>query len=419
MYNRPSTKMRRFFDAKYSIINARMTEQKQTIIRLPKGFLIGAASSSHQVEGNNIHNDWWHQEQLGRVPKSGLATDHWNRFEEDFDIAKQIGLNAMRISIEWSRIEPTEGKFDVAAIAHYKRVLESLRKHGLTRMVTLFHFTLPQWVAEKDGFANSSNIQYFVRYAKLIAEELGEEIELWNTINEPEVFTYMSSLAGKWPPFAKNPLRGFKQFRNLAKAHKLAYHAIKKVLPNAQISIAKNNVYNEAYRKNNALDKMAVWFQDWSGNYWFLNMIKNEMDFIGLNYYFYHSLGVGLNGIKQKNLTGPKSDMGWRTYPKGIYHLIMELHKRYGKPVYITENGIANARDDMRQDFIRQHLEWCNKAITDGADVKGYFYWSLTDNYEWSDGYDPKFGLVEINYETQKRTIRPSAEIFKQIKSSS
>jgi beta-glucosidase len=404
-----------FFIKKYSIINVSMSDQKQTQIKLPKGFLIGAASSAHQVEGNNIHNDWWHQEELGKVPKSGLATDHWNRYEEDFDIAKQIGLNAMRISIEWSRIEPSEGQFDVAAIAHYKQVLNSLKKRNLTPMVTLFHFTLPQWMAEKDGFANSHNIQYFVRYAQLIAEELGAEIELWNTINEPEVFTYMSSLAGIWPPFAKKPLRAFKQFRNLAKAHKLAYHAIKKILPNAQISIAKNNVYNEAYRKNNILDKAAVWFQDWLGNYWFLNMIKNELDFIGLNYYFYHSLGVGFDGVKQRNLTGPKSDMGWRTFPEGIYHLIMELHKRYGKPIYITENGIANARDDMRQDFIRQHLKWCSKAIANGAEVKGYFYWSLTDNYEWIDGYDPKFGLVEINYETQKRTIRPSAEIFKHI----
>lgn len=392
-----------------------MIELKQTPITLPNNFLYGAASSSHQTEGNNIHNDWWHAEQLGQVPKSGLATDHYNRYEEDFDLAHSIGLNALRISLEWSRIEPEEGKFDVAAIVHYKRVLQSMKSKGLTRMVTLHHFTLPLWLADRGGFSSSGNIRYFVRYAELVAKELGDEIDLWNTINEPEVFTYMSSLAGKWPPFAKNPWRAFKQFRNLAKAHRLAYRVIKTVLPQAQISIAKNNVYNEPYRKNNFLDKLAVWFQDWSGNYWFLNMIKNEMDFVGLNYYFYHSLGVGLNGVKQKNLNGPKSDMGWRTFPEGIYHLIMELHTRYGKPVYITENGIANARDDMRQDFIRQHLEWCNKAVNDGADVKGYFYWSLTDNYEWSDGYDPKFGLIEVNYETQKRTVRSSADIFKQI----
>ncbi|HMQ02237.1 MAG TPA: family 1 glycosylhydrolase, partial [Candidatus Doudnabacteria bacterium] len=237
--------------------------------------------------------------------------------------------------------------------------------------------------------------------------------------NEPEVYTYMSSLRGLWPPFRKNPLRGLWLFFNLAAAHRAAYQAIKTVLPHAQISIAKNNVYNEPFRSDSWLDRLAVNFTDWYGNYLFLNLVKNQLDFIGLNYYFYHSLTLGFAGLQQKNLDGPKSDMGWRTFPEGIYHLIMELHRRYNKPIYITENGIANARDDMRQDFIREHLEWCDKAIEEGADVKGYFYWSLIDNYEWADGYDRKFGLIEINYETQERTIRPSAEIFKQIKKSS
>lgn len=392
-----------------------MTDLKPTPILLPKSFLLGAASSSHQVEGNNSHNDWWAFEQLGQLPKSGLATDHYHRFEEDFDLAKNIGLNAMRISIEWSRIEPQEGQFDVAAIAHYRRVLETMKAKGLTRMVTLFHFTLPQWFAKQGGFTSHKNVSYFVRYAKLIAKELGEEIDLWNTINEPEVLTYMGYIKGLWPPFSQSPLTALAHFTILAKAHRQAYSAIKSIQPEAKIGIAKNNVYNEAYRKDNFLDSLAVKINDWYGNYWFLNMIKDHLDFIGLNYYFYHSLSVGLDGIKQKNLEGPKSDMGWRTYPKGIYYLVMELHKRYNKPIYITENGIANARDDMRQDYIREHLEWISKANQDGADVRGYFYWTLTDTYEWHDGYDPKFGLVEVNFENQKRTIRPSADIFKQI----
>ncbi len=392
-----------------------MNTQKQTQIGLPEGFLIGAASSSHQVEGNNYHNDWWHEEQLGKIPKSGKGPDHYNLYKEDFALAREIGLNAMRISIEWSRIEPEQGRFDMQEVKHYREVLASMKAEGLARMVTLHHFTLPQWLAAKGGFTNSESIDAFARYAKFIAQQLGDEIELWNTINEPEVFTYMTSLRGLWPPFKRNPWRAFILFRNLAKAHKKAYQAIKSVLPSAQVSIAKNNVYNEAYRHDNFFDNLAVKLNDWYGNYWFLNKIRNELDFIGLNYYFYHSWSLGFSGMKQRNLEGPKSDMGWRTFPEGIYHLIMDLHNRYHKPIYITENGIANARDDMRQDFIREHLSWCSKAIHDGADVKGYFYWALTDNYEWSDGYDPKFGLIEINYETLKRTVRPSAEIIKQL----
>lgn len=392
-----------------------MANLKQTPISLPKNFLIGAAASSHQVEGNNTNNDWWYFEQQGRVPKAGMACDFWNRYAEDFALAKQIGLNAMRISIEWSRIEPQEGQFDTAAIAHYKSILQSMKVHGLTRMVTLHHFTLPIWFAKRGGFTKRRNVKYFVRYAELIAKELGSEIDLWNTINEPEVFTFMSSLAGKWPPFAKNPLRALRLFSTLATAHKKAYYAIKAIRPQAQISIAKNNVYNEPFRADNLPDKLATKFTDWYGNYWFLNRIKNELDFIGLNYYFYHSLTLNLKGIQQKNLDGPKSDMGWRTYPEGLYYLLKELHRRYHKPIYITENGIANARDDMRQDFIRQHLQSISRAVQEGADVRGYFYWSLTDNYEWSDGYDPKFGLIEINLDTQERKVRPSADIIKQL----
>ncbi len=404
--------------SKYSTIRVEMNiDQKQKPFKLPTNFLLGAASSAHQVEGNNTNSDWWHEERLGKLPKSGDAADHYNRFDEDFSLAKSIGLEAMRISIEWARIEPQPNKWDTDAIEHYRKVLQTMKKQGLTRMVTLHHFTLPQWAAERGGFTNKDNVAAFIRYAQYIAEQLGTEIDLWNTINEPEVFTYMSSIRGFWPPFSKSLSRAFFLFRGLAAAHKGAYHAIRAVIPEAQISIAKNNVYNEPFR-NNFLDKTAVALNNWFGNYWFLNKIKNEIDFIGLNYYFYHSLTVTLRGgIVQKNLDGPKSDMGWRTFPEGIYHLLMDLSKKYNKPLYITENGIANARDDMRQDFIREHLYWTNRAIEDGADVRGYFYWSLTDTHEWHDGFGPKFGLIEVNFETQKRTVRPSADVFKQLRS--
>lgn len=392
-----------------------MPEQKQKTFQLPPSFLYGAASSSHQVEGNNTNNDWWREEQLGKLPKSGRATDHYNRFAEDFGLAKQIGLNAMRISLEWSRIEPQFGHWDKKEIEHYRQVLQEMKAQGLTRMVTLHHFTLPQWLAQKGGFGNRESVHAFARYAKFVAEQLGDEVDLWNTINEPEVYTYMSSLRGMWPPFSRNPLRAFTVFSNMAKAHNLAYKLIKSVRPSAQIGMAKNNVYYEAFKPNSWLDQTAVRLSHWFSNHWFLNKIKDNLDFIGLNYYFYHSITVSWRGIVQKNLAGPKSDMGWRTFPEGIYHLLTDLAHTYRKPLYITENGIANARDDMRKDFIREHLFWTSKAIEHNADVRGYFYWSLTDTHEWQDGFDPKFGLIEVDFGTLKRTIRPSADIFKEL----
>ncbi len=389
----------------------------ETKHNLPANFLLGAASSSHQVEGNNIHNDWWFWEQKGKLPASRVATDHFNRYKEDFVLAKQIGLNAMRISIEWSRIEPVEGKFDSAAVEHYRKVLQNMEALGLTRMVTLFHFTLPLWFANKGGFEKKKNISLFVRYAQFVVHELQNEVNLWATINEPEVYSGNSYRVGVWPPFVKNIFTSGRVFSNLAKAHIAAYEAIKKTTPKAVVGLAKNNVYYEPSRSRHPLDRVATYITHWFGNRWWLNKLNNKFDFLGLNYYFYHSLKFNLlKGVIHVDKTAPKSDMGWRTWPEGIYHLTTDLWSTYNKPIYITENGIANARDDMRQDFIEQHLLWVEKAIHEGADVRGYFYWSLTDTYEWQDGYNPKFGLIEVNFESQVRTVRPSSEIFKKIR---
>lgn len=395
-------------------------------ITLPANFLLGAATSAHQVEGDNINSDWWYWEKQGKLPESGLAADHYHKFDNDFGLAQQIGLNAFRISIEWARIEPSENRFETREVEHYLKVLQSLKEHNLTRMVTLWHFTLPMWAAEKGGFENPEVVEAFARFAWFIAQNLGEEIDLWCTLNEPELYAGLSYSKGIWPPFKQINILAFMVMRNLVQAHKRAYLAIKQVRPQAIVGIAKNAVYYEAYRPKNILDQIVKFFSNAFGNHYFLNRIRKELDFVGVNYYFYNSmmfswptkiLEMNFNFLKNRPTDPPeiqRSDMGWRTFPEGIFHVLKDL-KRYGKPIYITENGIANARDDMRQDYIRQHLEWTAKAIAAGVDVRGYFYWSLIDNYEWADGYRPLFGLVEVNRETLARTIRPSAEIFKEV----
>jgi beta-glucosidase len=216
----------------------------------------------------------------------------------------------------------------------------------------------------------------------------------------------------------------FRVMEHLIKAHKSAYKAIKEVLPEAKIGIAKNNVYYEPFRQGNYMDRILTWGANRIGNHYILEKISKQTDFIGINYYFYNRLRFDFKtGFEEMNKNfskqqgtpeEPRSDMGWRTYPEGLYYLLKDL-KRYHKPVYITENGIANATDDMRARFIREHLYWARKAMDFGTDVRGYFYWSLTDTYEWHDGFNPKFGLVEVDFETQERRIRDSATVFKEI----
>src|SRR3989338_2848074 len=389
---------------------------RETKIELPKGFLLGAASSAHQVEGRNTNSDWWEYEQMGRLPKSGLAADHYHRFAEDFQLACDIGLNAMRISLEWSRIEPEEGKWSIAEIEHYKKVLRKLKELNLTRMVTLHHFTLPKWLADGGGFETKRGVQAFARFAWFVAQNLGSEIDLWITLNEPELYSILAYQRGVFPPFRRKILTPFRVMRNLIQAHKAAFRAIKSVLPHSKISIAKNCVWFEPYRDRNFYDRGITWLANRMGNHYFLEKIRKQTDFIGLNYYFSRSIKFDArNGYRVMNSEAlPKSDMGWQTYPQGIYYLLRQ-YKKYQKPIYITENGIANAADDMRSDFIKQHLHWVRKAVDFGIDVRGYFYWSLTDTYEWEAGFGPKFGLVEVDFETQARRVRDSTKVFKEI----
>lgn len=402
------------------------SSKPETKIDFPAGFLLGAASSAHQVEGNNIHSDWWRAEQAGRVPKSGEATDHYNRYDEDFRIAQDIGLNAMRISIEWARIEPTEGLWNASAVEHYKKVLKAMKDHGLTRMVTLWHWTLPQWMADKGGFASKEGVEAFARFTWFVAQNLGRDIDLWITLNEPEVYCQQAYSAGNFPPFVKSKFIYWRVLMNLIAAHNKSYDSIKAAYPQAKVGIAKNSSYYGPDRKNNVLDRMMVFFSDRIGNHYFLQKIIRRLDFIGLNHYFYNRIKFDIRHIyREMNnnfSTGQlslddqlnRSDMGWVLYPEGIYHLILGL-KKYNLPIFITENGLADGADSRRPKFLRETLGWISKAIQAGADVKGYFHWSLTDNYEWTYGFGPRFGLIEIDYTTQKRTVRKSAEIIKGI----
>lgn len=405
-------------------------------LHFPKDFLWGAATSSHQVEGRQ-HNDWseWEKANAERLahesekdfrrnphwkkfkeeatdPKnyiSGLACDHYNRFQEDFDLAKDLGHNAHRFSIEWSRIEPEEGQFDEKEIAHYRTVLAALKERGLEPFVTLLHFTLPLWLSKKGGVLNKDFPSHFERYGEKMAQALGQHVRFWVTINEPDVSAGGAYMKGIWPPQRKNIFSFFKALRQQVSAHKKAYAGIKKIFPESQIGIAKHNIWFEAANNsffNRMLKKLAdVWWNDW-----FLKKIRGQQDFIGLNHYHHHKIDGGYN----KNENKIQTDFGWEFYPQSLAHAVMELTK-YRKPIYITENGLADADDTLRPRFIREALVSLHAAIKDGADVRGYLYWSLLDNFEWDKGFWPRFGLVAVDYATQTRTIRQSALAYAKI----
>lgn len=403
---------------------------KNKILKFPEGFLWGAATSAHQVEGGT-KNDWtaWEKKNANRLASeakskwahwqqqkfpemfdpqnyiSGRACDHYSRFEEDLDIAQSLGHNAHRFSIEWSRIEPQEGKFDEKEIEHYRKVLKAIRVRGMEPFVTLWHWTLPVWLSKKGGALNKEFPIYFEKYTQRIIEELRGEVHFWITLNEPTSVTGASYGNGVWPPQKKNPLLALKVFKNLSKAHVLAYQKIHEISKSAHVGFVNILNYIEPNDKKSVLDKLSVKIGNYFSNKKFFNLTVGYNDFLAFDYYFHHRIKFP---CFRKNENKELTDLGWEIYPEGIYHILKDL-KKYNLPIYLTENGIADVEDAKRKKFIKDHLCWIHKAIQENVDVHGYLYWSLLDNFEWDKGFWPRFGLVEVDYKTMERKVRPSA----------
>lgn len=381
----------------------------------PEGFLWGAATSAHQIEGNNDKSDWWHAEKEGRVPfESGMACDSYNRYEEDLDLALAMHHNAYRMSIEWSRIEPVEGEFSEEAIEHYRDVIRAIKERGMVPFITLHHFTNPQWFAELGGWSDKESPLYFKRYVEHVADRLGDEAVYWTTINEPLIVNSLGCLLGKFPPNKKSFLGFVRACHNMVKAHKLAYKAMK--TDGRMVGIVKNNNYFQPYQ-NAYLSRIVASFIRYVWNRWFLNSVKGHMDLIGLNHYNRNVVHVRFSDPRKwfnQNDNEEVTDFGWEIYPESIYHVLMEL-RDYDVPVYVTENGLADAKDEKRERYIKDYLSYVHKAIEDGADVRGYFHWSLLDNFEWAEGFNMRFGLVHVDFDTFERTPRESSRVYGKI----
>lgn len=410
-----------------------MTEENKNSSSLGfnKHFLWGASISAHQVEGGN-HNQWtvwelenakaraakaeyelgkygnWKQiEKDARDPKnyvSGKLADHFARYREDFDLVEQMNMNAFRFSVEWSRIEPEEGVWNAAAIRHYKDYVDDLNRRGIEPLVTLFHFTLPVWFAEKGGFEKRSNVKYFTRFARRIISELGNNVRLVVTINEPEIYAVESYHFGNWPPAIDSYIKCWKVMNNLALAHNKAAKAIHGLNRRYKVSISKNSKYY--YAGDDALlSRFSATFMQFIQDDYFIKKVIKNCDFLGVNYYFTSRIYGNRTHNPKHNL----NDLGWDLQPADIQQVLERLYKRYNLPIIITENGIADADDNKRQWWITKTIIGIQKAMKNGVKVEGYLHWSLMDNFEWAYGKWPRFGLAAVDYGTGVRKLRPSA----------
>lgn len=405
--------------------------------RFPPGFLWGGATSSHQVEGHNTNSDWWAWEQSGHVAEpSGAAADHYNKFRHDFDLAQQLGHTAQRFSLEWSRIETSEGVWSDAGLEHYSQVIAALHERGMEPVVTVFHYTLPQWLAEKGGLEHPEFERYFERFTARVAAEYGTRVRWWITFNEPVVQAFKGWILGQWPPGKMNDFAAaLRVMRTMLRSHVRAYHAIHAARPDAMVSVAKHALALSPCNPKSRLDRLSVRVREYLFNNLFLDALHTgalrvpglfwerlpqaqTLDFIGLNYYtrdFVKNTGFSLPGLlgdlctlEHHGSIGKRNELGWEIYPEGMAHFLM-TYQRYKKPILITENGLPTNRDDDRWTFLFLHLWQIARAINDGAPIVGYLHWSLLDNYEWADGFKARFGLIGVDYATRERTVRDSA----------
>ncbi|RMG99149.1 MAG: glycoside hydrolase family 1 protein [Chloroflexi bacterium] len=405
----------------------------------PPDFRWGTATSAHQVEGNNTNNDWWQWEQEGHIlegHRSGLACNWWENAEADLDLAAEMGTNAHRLSLEWSRIEPEPSVFDMAALDRYRQILQGMKERGIEPMVTLHHFTNPLWLTEKGDFNSEIVVSYFQRYAAKVADVLGDLVPLWVTINEPMVYVFLRYLEGVFPaPKQYGWGAAMEAVRNLLKCHAAAYHAIKEKQPQAQVGIAKNMAVFAPKGKGNRLARWWAGRVSWIFNdLWMACMtdgrfrwplgrhrlphLADTFDFVGINYYTRYYVNFPPVGGLVAEEWGPDavvSDGNYgEVYPEGLYQVIKRVLP-YQKPIYITENGLPDAVDRLRPSFLMTHLRQVWKAISFCFPIMGYYHWSLVDNFEWDRGWTQRFGLIEVNPDTQERRWRESGRLYKEI----
>ena len=404
-------------------------------------FLWGVAISEYQNSGSKtLRNCNWTDWEKKNSIYSGQSNNHFNNYQTHIAALEELGCNSFRFSLEWSLIEPEEGVFDQDVINRYRKEITVLKDKGITPMLTMHHFTEPLWFTEKGGFEKEENIQYFEEFAKRIYIEYKDEVKYWNIINEPAVAAMMPYFLGRWPPQEKNVQKGFEVMENLLKAHVSVYKICKEIDIEPQIGFVHSFLKFKPYSYYNPLEQGVVRLMTNNWNESVINyFLKGKLDlyspfqgsvsyedisaidsydFVGVNYYSTPILAFTPFGKEFFDATCYEgdimTDMPYHIEPEGFYDTLVEC-KRFKKPIYVTENGIADAKDDRREFFINQYIKAMIKAKDEGCDIRGYFYWTLFDNFEWSDGYEMKFGLFNMDKSTYTFSLKDGGRAYKSI----
>ena len=416
----------------------------QAKFNFPRGFLWGTATASHQVEGNNFNNNWWAWEQEpGRIihdHKSGMACDWWGgRWREDFDRAAEGGQNSHRFSIEWSRVQPAQERWDEDALDRYREMLRGLHERNMIPMVTLHHFTEPLWLTELGGWENELVIECFEKYTRKVVEALKEYASLWVTINEPNVYTTFAYVIGCFPPGKNNDMKAaFKVYENMLRAHAAAYRVIHSLQPTARVGVAVNYRGFQPAKSWFPPDHLAAWLQSRTFNDLFPSTLlsgvmglpiyrkripeaKGTQDFLGINYYTKDRVSFSLS--KPQELFGRRfypeeadlSDNGFiSNEPIGMFEAV-KWGRQFNLPIFITENGVEDTDDDLRPRYLARHIHQLWRGVNFNWPVRGYFHWTSVDNFEWERGWTQRFGLWELDTRTQARRKRRSADLYAEI----
>jgi len=421
-----------------------------TVCRFPPGFLWGASTSAHQVEGGNRSNDWWRFEHcpgsIADGTTSGEACRHYERFDDDFALAAGDGHKAHRLSLEWSRIEPARDRIDAAAVAHYHDVFASLRRHRMTPVVTLHHFTNPLWISDQGGWENPDTLDRFAAHVRFCAREFGGEVDWWCTVNEPEVYAFRSYSEGTWPPRRRDDTAAIAVIANLLEAHGRAYRILHAEDTRdadgdgrpAVVGFAKSWLQLEPLRTWFPLDVLRAHVENSAFNQAVARApvtgeirlgipgarpvkrrvpeLEGSLDYFGLNYYTRWKVDSLSRDPHVATPGSRTTDLGWEIHPAGFEEALI-LAAAQGAPVLVTENGFADATDAFRPRALVEYLVHMGRAIARGARVVGYLHWSLLDNFEWADGFRPRFGLYHVDFDhpDRPRTARRSAGIYRRI----
>jgi beta-glucosidase len=380
-----------------------------TAVTFPNGFVWGAATAAHQIEGGNVNNDWWaweHTPGSGCAESSGDACDSFHRWPEDLELVAAMGLGAYRFSLEWSRIEPAEGEFSVAALDHYRRIGAACHDLGITPVVTFHHFTTPLWLTARGGWEAPDAPEAFARFVARAAGHLGDVLGWACTLNEPNVIGVMGYSVGTFPPGVKDDLtRHLAVNEAMVRAHRLAVEALRSGPGDFPVGLTLSMAELVAEPGGAAVRGAAEEILENT----FLRATEGD-DFVGVQ--CYTRLHFGPEGQAPDDPAVPTTQMGYEYWPQVVEHCVRRAATFTGLPVLVTENGIGTEDDAQRIAYVGEALRGVRRCLDEGIDVRGYFAWSLLDNFEWAHGYGPKFGLHEVDRVTFARRPKASAAWF-------